>query len=122
MQTCMPAYYSKNGIPGWNSVFELFKEPRLRRRGGFLRFLGVFLIKAFDAPGRIDQLLLARKEGMALRADFDFEIAGRGTCFERGTANTGNNCSFVGWMDSFFHNDLQCWVPQCGTGYNALYI
>ena len=32
-------------------------------------------VEAVDAAGRVDELLLAREEGVALRADLDAEIA-----------------------------------------------
>jgi hypothetical protein len=39
---------------------------------------GVFPAEAFYTAGGIDQLLLARKEGMATRADFHMDIAAMG--------------------------------------------
>src|SRR5258708_7461283 len=42
------------------------------------RLLGVLLLEAVDAAGRVDQLLLAGEEGMALRADVDAQFLLRG--------------------------------------------
>ena len=47
-------------------------------RGGSLiggRLLTVALVKAIDAPCRVDQLLLAREKRMASRADFYVQVA-----------------------------------------------
>src|SRR5579864_3399497 len=49
------------------SLFLVGVFDRLLRFGGLLVLLG----EPLDAPGRIQQLLLAREERMAIRADFD---------------------------------------------------
>src|SRR5256885_1977546 len=49
----------------------LLLRRRLWRGGGFLR---VALLEAIDTACRVDQLLLAGEEGMALRADLDAEL------------------------------------------------
>src|SRR6266550_6448585 len=48
--------------------------PSASRRRALLRLLRVLLLEAIDAAGRVDQLLLAGEERMALRADLDAQL------------------------------------------------
>ena len=63
----------------------------------------VFFVEAFDAAGRVDHLLFAREERMALRANFNVVIAKRGTRFDDGTAGACDFRRFVIRMNTFFH-------------------
>ena len=51
-----------------------FRFNELTVFGFVLSVLGVTLPEPLNAPRRIDQLLLARKEGMAMRADRDRDV------------------------------------------------
>ena len=79
----------------------------LRRRLCSHCFLRVFPVIAFDTSRRVDQLLLARVIGVAIRANFQVDITDGGTGFERIPANTGDNGLFVFRVNSLFHYSLQ---------------
>src|SRR6202163_688273 len=86
---------------------------------GLLRFgcLLVFLGEPLDAAGRIDQLLLAREEGMAIGADFDAqELAlhcrSRG---ERVPAGAMHGYRVVVRMNVRFHGRSPAGWPVCAA-------
>lgn len=65
---------------------------------------GVFPTEALDTAGGIDQLLLARKEGMATRADFDMDIAAMGGAGGKAVAARAHDADLiVSGMDGCFH-------------------
>ena len=67
-------------------------------------FLAVALVEAIDASRGIDQLLLARKEGMARGADLDVQVALFGRArLERLAASAGNGDVNVFRVNSWFH-------------------
>jgi hypothetical protein len=82
------------------------RQGRLRHHGGkrqLLRLLGVPLLEALDTARRIDKLLRARKERMALRADADTHVFSRGTRFEDVATRAVNYCVKIFWMYLGFH-------------------
>src|SRR5882672_1461182 len=86
---------------------------------GLLRFGGllVFLGEPLDAASRIDQLLLARKERVAIRADFDaqelaFHRRSRG---ERVPAGAMHGYRVVVRMNVRFHGRSPASWPVCAT-------
>jgi len=69
----------------------------------FGRLDAVFLVEALDAACGINELLLAGKEGMAGRTDFNLDILYRRTGLDDIAARTGNGGEFVFGMDTLFH-------------------
>ena len=91
-----------------------FLAPRLLLLGGGF-FVGVFLLEALDAAGRVDEFLLAGEEGVAIGADFDadhFALVG-GAGLERVPAGAVNQDGMIVGMNAFFHLDLQSSWPIC---------
>jgi len=75
----------------------------LRGRGRF-RLLAVALVEAVDAARRVNQLLLAREERVALRADFDVDVALlRRARLERAAAGAVDVRRVVVGMNSLLH-------------------
>jgi len=75
----------------------------------FLVLLGevtrpVFLLETLYASGRIDELLLARVERMAHRANLSMNFAGRAAGLESVPAAATNHYLLVFWMYVFLHN------------------
>ena len=65
---------------------------------------GVLLAEFVDAAAGVDDLLLTRIEGVAVRADFDLQIvAQRRARVEGVPAAAGHRDLFVVGMDSVFH-------------------
>ena len=76
-------------------------EPGLLRDGAGR---GVLLAELVDAPGGIDDLLLARIERMAVRAHLDLQVVPeRRARLERVAARAGDGDLFVLGMDGGFH-------------------
>ena len=68
---------------------------------------GVLLAELVDAAAGVDDLLLARIEGVAVRADFDLQIVTEGRARVEGVpAAAGHGDLFVLGMDSVFHGTL----------------
>jgi hypothetical protein len=63
---------------------------------------GVFAAEAFDAACGVHQLLLAGKEGMAIRADFYVDVAP--------VCGTGNECAATGAVYAHF---MVCGMNSC---------
>ena len=63
----------------------------------------VALLEAVHTSARIDELLLAGVERMALRADIDAQLLLHGTRFKRFAANAANDRLAVVRMDLFLH-------------------
>ena len=82
--------------------------------GGFgLGRPSVLPLEALDASGRIDELHLAREEGVAVRADVEADVAlVRGAGAERVAARAGNVHFKIGRMDFFFHQLLTERAPS----------
>src|ERR1700722_2292133 len=72
------------------------------------RFIRVFLLETFHTTCRIDQLLLAGEEGMAVRANFDaYHVAfNRRARVKRVAAGAVHLHGVIIGMDSFFHGTL----------------
>jgi hypothetical protein len=67
----------------------------------------VFLAELVDSTSRVDDLLLARIEGVAVGADFDLQIVSQSrTRLERVPAGAGNTDFFVLRMRIGFHGVL----------------
>ena len=62
----VPSFHLKSAIRNLKSAIESGRWCR--------RFLGVFLVKAFDTTGGVNQLLLAREKRVASRADFNVDF------------------------------------------------
>jgi len=63
----------------------------------------VFPFEAFDAPRRIDEFLLSRKERMASGANFDLDRFHRRTGLKRVSAGARDGRQEIVWMDALFH-------------------
>ena len=61
------------------------------------------LVELGHASAGIHQLLLARKEGVTLRADFHLDILLGRTCLNHITAGASNRSLLIIGMDSFLH-------------------
>ena len=79
------------------SPAEVFRKRQL------LRLLGVPLLEALNTARGIDELLRARKERMALRADADTHVLPRGPRLENVPARAVNHRVNVFWMYLGFH-------------------
>src|SRR5947209_18172081 len=60
----------------------------------------VLLLEALDAPARVDELLLARVEGVALRADLDLQFGFGRLGLERVSAGAADGRQHVVGMDA----------------------
>ena len=89
---------------GLRISFAAKRELLLHRRG----FVRVFLLEAFDAPGRVNQLLFAGEEWVAIRADFHANhIAAEGRArIEQIAAGAVHLHGMIIGMNSFFHGRL----------------
>jgi hypothetical protein len=69
------------------------------------RNVGVFLLEALNAAGGVHKFLLARKEGVAARADFDAEhiALNRRTSLECAPASAVDGNGMVVRMNTGFH-------------------
>src|SRR5438093_6759111 len=72
--------------------------------GGGLAALGVATLEALHAPAGVDQLLLARVERVAVRADLHAELGLRGTGLERIATGAVHRGRHVLGMDSLLHD------------------
>jgi hypothetical protein len=71
-------------------------------------FLDIVLFpEPFDASGGVYEFLLAGEEGVAGRADLNFDVLCCGTGFYNVPAGAGDLGHFVLGMNSFFHLILQ---------------
>ncbi len=61
------------------------------------------LVETSDTTAGIDQLLLAREEGVTLRADFHANVLLRGTCLNYITAGAFDSSLLIIGMDTFLH-------------------
>ena len=61
------------------------------------------LVELGNTSAGIDQLLLAREEGVTLRADFHANVLLRGTCLNYITAGAFNRSLLIIGMDTFLH-------------------
>ena len=67
-------------------------------------FLAIALVKAIDTSGGIDQLLLASKERVASRTNFNVQVTFLGgASLERLAARAGDRDINVFWVNSWFH-------------------
>ena len=72
----------------------------------WVRLDAVTLLEAIDTAARVNELLLAGEERVALGADFNLELALYGTALEGFTACATDDAFAVGRMDVLFHNFL----------------
>src|SRR4026209_1441874 len=78
--------------------------PLWVRRAAFAALAGVLLAELVDAAAGVDDLLLARIEGVAVRADLDLQVVAQGRARVEGVpAAAGHGDLFVLGMDSVFH-------------------
>src|SRR5437762_7261081 len=70
---------------------------------GLGRLLPVPALEPLDASAGVDQLLLARVERVALRAQLDVELGLRRARLERVPARAANDCLYVRGMDLGLH-------------------
>ena len=67
-------------------------------------FLAIALVEAIDASCGIDQLLLAGKERVASRTNFNVQVTFLGRASLEGLATSAANGNFdVFWVNSWFH-------------------
>src|SRR5262245_64226791 len=72
--------------------------------GSFLVLFGVFLLETLDAARRVNQLLFAGEERVAVRADFHVNVFLRRTSRPRMTAGANDPTFDIFRMNSFFHS------------------
>src|SRR5262245_10756141 len=84
-------------------------QLRGRRAGGLL--LLVPLPETLDAAGGVDELLLAREEGMALAADLDAQLLLRGACRPGLAAGAVDQDGVQLGMDVRFHGTADSTHP-----------
>src|ERR1043166_2148088 len=72
-------------------------------------------LEALDAAARIDELLLARVERVALRADLDVELRLRRAGLERVSAGARHRGDHVLGMDTGFHCSLKIAAACSGS-------
>src|SRR3981189_3127342 len=65
--------------------------------------VGVLLLESIDAALGIDQLLLAGEEGVAIAADVELKVAGRGPGLPGGAAPAVDLGGGIGGMDVLAH-------------------
>ena len=71
-----------------------------------LRCAIVFLVESFHSTSRVDHLLLARKQRMTLRANFDVVVTKRRARFDDVATSTRNFGRFIIRVNAFLHNVL----------------
>lgn len=84
---------------------------KYKKRSRFLERLRACLLlhaktffESVNTSARIDQLLTAGEERMALGTDFHTDILFCGTCMDHFAAGAGDRGVYILWMDSVFHN------------------
>src|ERR1044071_70315 len=81
------------------------RAPLFANPGRWPGLAGVLLAEFVDAPAVVDDLLLARIERVAVRADFDLQVVPQRRARVEGVpAAAGHRDLFVLWMDSVFHD------------------
>ena len=68
----------------------------------------IFIEEAFDAAFRVDELVLAREERVAARANFDLDVFLGGARLERVAAGASDLGLDVNGMNTLFHNTDLC--------------
>src|SRR5687767_11719239 len=88
------------------------------RRGGLLEAVRAakLLAKTLDAPGGVDELLLAREKRMAVAANVDVQLRLRAARRERVTASAVNRAGVVTGMNLLFHESAPC-LEACVAGH-----
>ena len=82
-------------------------SPNISEYGKLLSDVFESSLELINASARIDKLLLAGEEGMALRADFNSYLAALGRLRRYGfAAGTANYTLFIIGMNSGFHFSL----------------
>jgi hypothetical protein len=66
-------------------------------------FFRIALLETIDTAGRVNKLLLARKERMAFRANFDVKTFFGRSRLNDLAAGANDRCFFVFWVNVLFH-------------------
>jgi hypothetical protein len=112
IQECMIPFENEN-VPREPSRAERFRKLSTiaavngrspLRRLCFCGLFRVFLVVSLNAACGIHQLLPPREERMAGGADFDLQVADRGTRLEGVPANAGDNRLLVFGVDTVSHS------------------
>src|SRR5262245_8285195 len=82
----------------------IFEYSRPQSGGSLLVLFGVFLLESLDAARRLNQLLFAGEERVAVRADFHVNVFLRRTSRPRMTAGANDPAFDIFRMNSFFHS------------------
>lgn len=69
---------------------------------GFV-IIAVFFEKFIHTTGRVDQFLFAGEEWMALRTNFNGDVANSGVSLKLVAAGASHSCHIIVRMNSFFH-------------------
>src|SRR5579862_1360050 len=123
---------AKVGLPKWHTTTPeaqrravVFKAEWSQQAGLLLRggLVGILLLEAFDASGRIDHLALTGEKRMASRTDFHAQHRAlvRGPRVEHTAAGAVNFHCVIIRMDSFFHDGSSC-RPVCALCVLSLHI
>lgn len=67
------------------------------------RRLGVLAVEALDTAGRVNNLVLSCKEGVAVGANINLELTLCAACLVHVSASTADFAGTVLWMDCVFH-------------------
>ena len=70
----------------------------------WVRLDAVTLLEAIDTAARVNELLLAGEERVALGADFNAQLRLSGTRYESVAANAGHGRLLILRMDAFLHD------------------
>ena len=97
-------------ITAWPPMLERFSDMVLGvghgcgPTGGLVVVLVIVLCpEPFDPSGGVDEFLLTRKEGMAVRADFHMDLWNRRARLDHIAAMTDDLAGLVFRVDAFFH-------------------
>src|SRR5581483_5279911 len=103
-----PAFRERAGREGEAELLLGGRRGLLARRGLLRRVARPLelLLEPLDAAGRVDELLLARVEGVASRADLDVDLGLRRTRQERVPATAVDLAGLVVGMDVRLHDSL----------------
>src|SRR6185369_3904612 len=89
-------------LASWRLLFRTRRALGRRRWGG----LAVLLLEALDAAGGVDELLLARVERVAVRADLDHERAAGRVGLGLVPARAGDDGGLVRGVNSLFRHGI----------------
>src|SRR4030095_5325243 len=104
------------GLRGTGDVGPGLTLSLLHRRGLLGLLLRVAALEPLDPPARVDQLLLARVERVAVRADLHAQLGPGAPGRERVPAGTVHGRDYVVGMDALFHVRCLSFVFRCFDG------